>query len=154
MSCCSKGYCDFKFPDGAPLLDNSVQSLNTRFQFLPYGTLLQAGETVRIWMESGQTKTVIIEAKYPINYETGILKLRDDNSLLDMPVEAKGEFSWQLVAFDSGFNLADIESWPRHELYNPASKPELVVYQHPIEPKKSIKDYWLEFLYKMRNLGR
>jgi len=153
MSCCSKGYCTFKFPDGPPLLDNSVQSLNAPYQFLPYGSLLSEGEIVRIWMESGQTKTVIIEQKIPVVYDAGKPMLSLEGALQDQPKGCSTPFSWQLVAFDSGFSLEDIESWPRHELYNPGSPPMLMVYGHPLEDKPTLKERWLRFLYKMRNLG-
>lgn len=144
MSCCSKGYCDFKFPEGPPLVDNSVKNLAAEFQFLPYGTLLKEGDVVRIWMESGKTKTVIIDYKLPLIYL---------NNGFELP---KTEFNrpvpWQLVALDSGFEYEDMMQWQSHPLCNPQMPPVLLVYHHPIEPKKTLKDHWLSFLYKLRNL--
>ena len=64
MSCCSGSkFCKFNFPEGAPIVDNSVDSLQAKYLFLPYGTLLEAGELVRIWTENGNTKSVLVEKK-------------------------------------------------------------------------------------------
>lgn len=144
MSCCSKGYCDFKFPEGPPLVDNSVQNLAAEYQFLPYGTLLELGAVVRIWMESGKTKTVIIEHKIPLEVlPEGFEPLSDD---------FKKPIPWQLVAMDSGFDYDDMMNWAEHPLRNPNMPPVLLVYGHPIEPKPTLKERWLSLLYKIRNL--
>ena len=145
MSCCSKGYCNFKFPDGPPLLDNSVTNLKAQYQFLPYGTLLQEGEVVRIWMESGATKNVIIEHKINLSFAAGeILPVGDFARLTPLP--------WQLIALDSGIEYQEMLNWPNHPLFNPESPPMLLVYRHPIEVKPSLKMRWLSLLYKIRNL--
>lgn len=146
MSCCSKGYCDFKFPEGPPLVDNSIQNLNATYQFLPYGSLLQEGEVVRIWMESGKTKTVILEQKLSLEVLAYGFRVLDDTFEKDLP--------WQLIAFDSGLDYEDMMHWGTHPLFNAQMLPVVMVYQHPIEPKPTLKDHWLSFLYKMRNLGR
>ncbi|MBD3754124.1 MAG: hypothetical protein IE937_00615 [Gammaproteobacteria bacterium] len=142
MSCCSGGYCQFKFPEGPPLVDNPVTSLNANYQFLPYGTLLEAGEVIRIWMESGEARTVILEEKLPLEF-----------TLEGPRVKADGrDFPWQLIAMDSGIAYEDLMDWSNHPLFNPQTTSVLLVFSHPIEPKLTLKDYWLRFLYKMRNL--
>lgn len=142
MACCGKGFCSFQFPDGAPLTDYSVSSLNAQYLFLPYGTLLQKGEIVRIWMESGKAKEVIIEGKWPIYF--------DHNG-----AHAQGrdkELPWQLVALDTGFELEDIMDWPNHDLVNPNETPVVLEFRHPIDVKPSLKLRLLQLLYKIRNL--
>ena len=142
MSCCSGGYCKFKFPQGAPLLDNPVSSLNAMYQFLPYGTLLQEGEFVRIWMESGKLKTVVIDEKI-------VLDITDSG-----PVARQGDrvLPWQLIALDSGFDYDELMHWKTHPLYNPNEDSVVLIYKHPIEVKPSLKSRWLGLLYKFRNL--
>lgn len=142
MSCCSGGFCKFKFPEGAPLLDNSVSSLNATYQFLPYGTLLQEGEFVRIWMESGKLKTVVIDEKIPLEFTHQGPRARGSDRVLP----------WQLIALDSGFDYDDIMDWANHALYNPTETSYVLVYKHPIDVKPSFKARWLGFLYKLRNL--
>lgn len=146
MSCCSGGYCKFKFPEGAPLLDNSVTSLNATYQFLPYGTLLQEGEFVRIWMESGKLKTVVIDEKIPIEFT------RQGPQLKEGYTGSGRAIPWQLVALDSGFDYDDLMDWTAHPLYNPGETSYVVRYKHPIEVKPSLKARWLGLLYKLRNL--
>ncbi|MDG6773546.1 hypothetical protein QCB45_04310 [Thiomicrorhabdus sp. ZW0627] len=142
MSCCSGGYCQFKFPEGPPLVDNPVANMNATYQFLPYGTLLEEGEVVRIWMESGKAKTVIIEEKVPLTFTS------------DGPVSDNGNevFPWQLVALDSGIAYDELMGWINHPLYNPGEKSVLLKYRHPIEVKPSLKMTLLKWLYKLRNL--
>lgn len=142
MSCRSKGFSNFQFPDGAPLTDYSVANLNAQYLFLPYGTLLQENEIVRIWMESGKTKEVIIDAKWPIEFDAQGAKAvgRDKN------------LPWQLVALDTGFEYEDIMSWPSHDLANPNETPVVLEFRHPIEVKPSLKLRLLQLLYKIRNL--
>lgn len=144
MSCCSKGYCNFSFPDGPPLVDYSVANLNAEYQFLPYGTLLEEGETVRIWMESGKAKAVLLEQKIP-------LEITDEG-----PVPSDASFSrtlpWQLISFDSGFEYEDLMNWKEHPLYAPDEQAVLLKYNHPIEVKPSLKMIFLKWLYKIRNL--
>lgn len=144
MSCCSKGYCSFKFPEGPPLLDYSVKNLNARYQFLPYGSLLEKGEVVRIWMESGKTQTVIVEDK--ISLYPCAEGFADDTG------RVMNDYPWQLIAFDSGFEFDDMMAWQNHPLNNPDVQPVLMVYQHPIEVKPSLKEKLYAWLYKFRNL--
>lgn len=146
MSCCSKGYCNFKFPEGPPLVDNSIQNLNATYQFLPYGSLIKEGEVVRIWMESGKTKTVIVERKLPLEVLDEGFRVMDEEYRQALP--------WQLIAFDSGLDYEEMMHWQTHPLFNAQMPPVVMVYQHPIEPKLTLKEHWLNFLYKMRNLGR
>ncbi|MBO1922928.1 hypothetical protein [Thiomicrorhabdus sp. 6S3-12] len=144
MSCCSGGYCQFKFPEGPPIVDDPVSNLQAKYQFLPYGTLLQQGEVVRIWMESGKTKTVVIDRKIPLQVLPGELK----------PTASDEVIPWQLVAHDSGVDYEELINWYRHPLHNPSETPVLMVYGHLVEKKLTLKERWLSFLYKMRNLGR
>lgn len=142
MSCCSKGCCNFKFEEGPPLVDNSVTNLNAQYQFLPYGTILEEEEVIRIWMESGANKTVILEEKIPLVFT-------------DSGPEAengKKDFPWQLVALDSGFEYEDLMNWKNHDLYNPNETSVLLKFNHPIEVKPSLKMKLLTILYKIRNL--
>lgn len=158
MSCCSKGYCDFKFPDGPPLLDNSVTNLQAKYQFLPYGTLLQKGEVVRLWMESGKTKTVMIEDKIPLEVLAKGFRPKapmeakmasEDSTSFSVDVQT---LPWQLIAFDSGFDLDEMMHWKTHPLYNPSSEPVLMVYRQLPQPKSPLKTWWLGLLYKIRNI--
>ncbi len=142
MSCCSKGCCNFKFEEGPPLVDNSVTNLNAQYQFLPYGTILEEEEVIRIWMESGETKTVILEEKIPLVFTDSGPESAD----------GKKEFPWQLVALDSGFEYEDLMSWKHHDLYNPNETSVLLKFNHPIEVKPSLKMRLLQILYKIRNL--
>lgn len=144
MSCCSGGYCQFKFPEGAPLVDNAVSNLEATYQFLPYGTLLQKGETVRIWMESGKAKTVLIEDKIQ-------LQISDHGPKAINPEEQQS-FPWQIIALDSGFSYEDLMDWKHHPLYSPEENAVLLKFNHPIEVKPSLKMIWLKWLYKIRNL--
>lgn len=144
MSCCSKGYCNFSFPEGPPLVDNAVANMNAEYQFLPYGTLLQAGETVRIWMENGQAKSVLIEEKIPLTFNADGPKPMDESYTRSLP--------WQLISFDSGFAYEDIMDWQNHPLYSSEEQAVLLKYNHPIEVKPSLKMILLKWLYKIRNL--
>lgn len=157
MSCCSKGYCDFKFPDGPPLLDNSVENLQATYQFLPYGSLLKEGEVVRIWLQSGKTQTVIIEEKIPLEVlDYGFRPLAALEAKPDefghYQVPQARHFPWQLIAFDSGFDFEDMMRWRTHPLCNPQQPPVLMVYRHPAKAKFSLKAWWLRLLYKIRNV--
>ena len=144
MSCCSGGYCNFKFPEGPPLIDNAVSNLNAEYQFLPYGTLLEKGETVRIWMENGQAKTVLLEDKIPLQIT--------QNGPIALNEAQQRDFPWQLIAYDSGFAYEDIMSWQTHPLYAPEQQSVLLKYNHPIEVKPTLKMIFLKWLYKIRNL--
>ena len=144
MACCSKGYCNFNFPEGPPLVDYSVANLSAEYQFLPYGTLLEKGETVRIWMENGQTKTVLIEDKIPLVFEDTGPKAR-------FPEQDRA-YPWQLIAYDCGFAYEDLMAWQDHPLYKPEEPTVLLKYNHPIEVKPSLKMRFLKWLYKIRNL--
>jgi hypothetical protein len=142
MSCCGKGFCNFQFPPGPPLTDYSVTNLDANYLFLPYGTLLQENEVVRIWMESGKTKEVIVVGKWPVVFDAEGAYARGRDQ----------ELPWQLVAMDTGFEFDDIMRWPQHDLCNPTTQPVVLEFKHPIEYKPSIKMRWLELLYKIRNL--
>ena len=142
MSCCSKGACKFQFEEGPPLVDNSVTDLNAQYQFLPYGTILEEEEVIRIWMESGETKTVILEEKIP-------LVITDSGPEAE---DGRTGIPWQLVALDSGMAYEDIMGWKQHTLYNPNETSLLLKFNHPIEVKPSLKMKLLNILYKIRNL--
>ncbi len=142
MSCCTRGCCNFKFEEGPPLVDNAVTNLNAQYQFLPYGTLLEEGEVIRIWKESGETKTVILEEKIPLAFAGS-----GPESL-----DGRTDFPWQLVALDSGFEYEDLMNWKHHDLYNPNETSVLLRFNHPIEVKPSLKMRLLTLLYKIRNL--
>ena len=142
MSCCSGGHCKFQFEDGAPLLDNSVTSLSANYLFLPYGTLLEEGEVVRIWMESGEAKVVVLEEKILLDITDSGPKSIDDH--LDLP--------WQLIALDSGIEYEELMNWKNHPLYNPEEASVLLRFNHPIEVKPSLKMWFLSLVYKLRNL--
>lgn len=144
MSCCSGGYCQFKFPEGPPLVDNAVATLEATYQFLPYGTLLEAGETVRIWMQNGKAKPVFLEEKIP-------LAITDDGPVA-MNSEDARDYPWQIIALDSGFSYEDLMDWKNHPLYSPDETAVLLRFNHPIEVKPSIKMILLNWLYKLRNL--
>lgn len=144
MGCCGKGFCTFQFPDGPPLTDYAVTNLNAQYLFVPYGTLLQVGEVVRIWLESGKTKEVIVEGRWALNY--------DDFAEAPEAVGRDQDLPWQLVAHDSGFEVDDILQWPHHDLYNPRALPIVLEFRHPIEVKPTLKMQLLQLLYKIRNL--
>jgi hypothetical protein len=142
MACCSGGYCQFQFPEGPPLVDNPVSSLSATYQFLPYGTLLEEGEVVRIWMESGKAKAVILEEKISLLYTSEGVQATSGQQ--DLP--------WQLIALDSGWEYDALMHWPAHSLYNPQATPVLLKYRHPIEVRPSLKMRLLSWLYKLRTL--
>lgn len=142
MSCCSGGYCKFEFPPGPPLTDNPVADLNAKYLFLPYGTLLEKGELIRIWTEGGQTEKVIIQEKTAIEVSAqGLTPLKEDEF---MP--------WQLVALDSAMEEADLLDFYHHPLYNPEATPVVLSFSRILEPKPSLKETLLHWLYKIRNL--
>lgn len=143
MSCCgSSGYCKFEFPVGPPLTDNSVTSLKASYLFLPYGTLLERGELIRIWTENGETETVLIEEKYPIEVLPAGPEVLGDKEALP----------WQLIALDSGIEYEDLMDWYRHPLHNPNEPTVVLKFKHPKKSKKSIKQILHAWLYKLRNL--
>ncbi len=145
MSCCSGGYCNFKFEAGPPLVDNSVSSLNAVYQFLPYGTILEEGEVIRIWMESGQTKVVTIEKKIPLVFTaTGPEPKVSDVSDAPLP--------WQIIALDSGIEYETLIDWEHHPLYNPEEPSVLLRFKHPMVVKPTLKMWFLKLLYKIRTL--
>lgn len=143
MSCCSgKGYCQFQFPDGPPLTDNPVSALSANYLFLPYGTLLEEGETVRIWTEGGQTESVVLDKKIPLE-------------VLPAGPESMGgkEFlPWQLIALDSGMEYDELMDWYHHPLRNPETTSVVLVFKHSPKPKKTLKMVLYQWLYKLRNL--
>ncbi len=142
MSCCAgSNRCKFEFPEGYPLVDNSVDSLNAKYLFLPYGTLLKEGELVRIWTENGKTKTVLIEQKNLILVTPTGLKILNENAFIP----------WQLVALDSNINLEELENWYFHPLHNPSEPTAVLKFKNPSN-NRSIKAILLDLLYKIRNL--
>jgi len=144
MSCCSGSYCQFSFPEGPPLVDNAVTNLNATYQFLPYGTLLEPGETVRIWMENGQAKPVFLEEKIVLTFtENGPVPVGDSHYK---------DYPWQIIAFDSGFAYEDLMGWKNHPLYSENETAVLLHFNHPIEVKPTLKMIWLKWLYKLRTL--
>jgi len=142
MSCCSGRYCQFQFPEGPSLTDYPVTQLSANYLFLPYGTLLEEEEVIRIWTESGKTETVILGQKIPLTILPG------------GPVAKQGEpfLPWQLIALDSGMELETIENWISHPLHNPDAEAVVLKFRHPIVIKTSLKVWWLKCLYKIRNL--
>lgn len=145
MSCCSgKSYCQFKFPDGPPITDNPVSNLQAKYLFLPYGTLLEEGEIIRIWTENGETETVLISEKTPITVsQQGLHPLRPD---------IESFLPWQLIALDTGMELDEMMNWYSHPLYNPTAQAVVLQFKHPNKEKRSLKQIWLGFLYRLRNL--
>jgi len=143
MSCCgSSSYCNFEFPVGPPLTDNSVTSLNATYLFLPYGTLLAKGELIRIWTENGKTQEVLLEEKYAID-------------VLPAGPEVEGDkfpLPWQLIALDSGMEYDDLMDWYHHPLHQADQPTAVLKFRHPPKPKKSIKQILHAWLYKLRNL--
>jgi len=144
MSCCSGGYCQFNFPEGPPLVDNAVSNLDATYQFLPYGTLLKAGETVRIWMQNGKAKPVLLEEKIELVITDDGPQVVGENHQQDLP--------WQLIALDSGFSYEDLMDWKNHPLYSPDEPAVVLRFNHPIEVKPTLKMMMLKWLYKFRNL--
>ncbi len=143
MSCCAgNSRCKFEFPDGNPLVDNSVDSLKAKYLFLPYGTLLKEGEMVRIWTENGKTKSVLIAEKIPVDVTPTGLKVPNDTSFIP----------WQLVAIDSILELEELENWYFHPLHNPSEPTVVLKFKHPTKNKKNWKEIFETWLYKMRNL--
>lgn len=144
MSCCSSGYCNFNFPEGPPLTDVAVASLEAKYLFLPYGTLLSEGEVIRIWTENGQTRVVSVRRKVSVTFDevTGIDLMSGEDFL---PLE--------LVALDSGLEVETLVNWMHHPLYNPEAQPVILAFQQLEEPNKSLKQILLSWLYKMRTLG-
>lgn len=149
MSCCGRQFCQFEFPPGPALVDAPVANLEARYLFLPYGTLLAEGEVVRIWTEGGKTKSVVLEHKWPLQAVNGQLAM--DQALIGRET-AGDSVPWQLVAMDSGMEESELRHWPQHPLHNPETQPVILVFNHPITPKPSLKMRWLGFLYWLRNL--
>jgi len=142
MSCCAgNDRCKFKFPEGHPLVDNSVDSLNAKYLFLPYGTLLSEGEMVRIWTENGQTKNVLIGKKVGIDVTPTGLKTKDSNEFIP----------WQLVAMDSNIEQEELKNWYFHPLHNPSEPTVVLKFKHS-NNELSIKEILMGWLYKLRNL--
>lgn len=142
MSCCSKGYCQFNFPEGPPLTDNAVTTLSANYLFLPYGTLLEKGEVIRIWLENGQFKVVMLEEKWPVQVLPGALRLKHSEAFVP----------WQLVAMDSGMTYEEMMGWYGHPLHNPNTEAVVLKFKHPVEEKVTLKMRLLKWLYKIRTL--
>lgn len=145
MSCCgSQSYCTFHFPEGPPLTDHPVSSLEASYLFLPYGTLLKQGDLVRIWTENGQTRSVIIQEKTFLEPSS--------NGLIPISTQTERYLPWQLIALDSNLPMDDILHWPQHPLYNPETQSVVLKFKHPTQAKRSLKQTWLKWLYKIRTL--
>lgn len=145
MSCCSNGYCQLSFPMGPPLTDLPVSTVEAKYLFLPYGTLLAQSELVRIWTESGKTREVIIEHKIALDYRAQQLM-----PITELPSDVY--LPWQLIALDSGWDINELTAWGREGEFNPSSPPVLLILDQPIEQKLTIKERWYRLLYKIRNL--
>ncbi len=154
MSCCSGGRCKFQFEEGPPLLDNAVTTLTAKYLFLPYGTLLEPEEVVRIWKESGESRAVILEEKIPLVITESGPKVaeRPENEANFVRSDEEEEIPWQLVALDSGIAYEELMNWQNHPLYNPDETAVLLKFNHPIEVKPTLKMRLLQMLYKIRNL--
>lgn len=142
MSCCSSGYCSFNFPEGPPLTDVPVSNLQAKYLFLPYGTLLDEGEVVRIWTENGQARVVLIEEKITVLFS-------DEGPAA---IEYNRGLPWELIAFDSGVEVGELMHWQYHPLYNPDAVSVVLVFSQIIEVPKTIKDVLRSWLYKIRTL--
>jgi len=142
MSCCGGDFCNFKFPEGPPLLDVPVAHLKAKYLFLPYGSLLEEGEKVRIWMENGQTETVFIGDKWLVDF-----------SVFPPRIEAEASPSWAQVALDSGLEEKVLINWARNNpLYNPHAPSCVMRFEHIVKPQLTLWARWQRFLYWVRNL--
>jgi len=141
MSCCPGGYCKFKFPEGPPLTDNSVSSLKASYLFLPYGTLLEKGEIIRIWTEGGKFKVVIIQDKVEVEVLPAGPESLGDKTYLP----------WQLIALDSGMEYEELMDWYHHPLNNSSSKPVVLIFSQ-LKSELTWKEKLHNLLYKIRNL--
>jgi len=142
MSCCPGNFCQFSFPEGPPLTDNPVTHLSAQYLFLPYGTLLEEEEVVRLWTEGGQTETVILEKKVPLVISSNGVESEDKTVFLP----------WQLIALDSGMEESDIQDWYHHPLFNPETQAVVLKFKHPIVVKPSLMMILKKWLYKIRTL--
>ncbi|WP_235585273.1 hypothetical protein [Thiomicrospira sp. XS5] len=109
---------------------------------MPYGTLLQEGEVVRIWMESGQTQTVMLESKILLEIGPSGPKSQEEDVFLP----------WQLIALDSGMEEEDIRKWYFHPLHNPEAQAMVLKFKHPLKTKPTLKMRLMQWLYKLRTL--
>jgi len=148
VSCCGGG-CgigvrQFHLPEGPPVTEMPVTTLEAKYLFELYGSELEVGEIIRIWMPNGETKTVELEAKYSIE-------------VFPAGPEVKGgkvSLPWQLIAIDSGIDYEELMDWYHHPLYQSNRLPVVLQFKHPVVAQPSLKMRWLSFLYKMRNLGQ
>ncbi len=142
MSCCGGDFCNFKFPPGPPLLDLPVAHLKARYLFLPYGTVLDVGEKVRIWMENGRTETVFIGDKWPVDF-----------SVNPPRIIAERAPSWAQVALDSGRDEETLLGWAFHPLRNPTAPACVVRFEHiQALPPPTLWQRWQRLLAVIRNL--
>jgi len=141
MSCCGGNFCNFEFPPGPPLLDLPVAHLKARYLFLPYGTLLEEGEKVRIWMENGRTETVFIGDKWPVDFSTNPPR-----------IVAEAPPDWAQVALDSGQAEEDLLGWAFHPLHNPQAPACVVRFEHVAVQQPSLRERLYALLYRIRNL--
>jgi len=139
---CSGGYVKFEFPKGPPLTDSPVAHLKAKYLFLPYGTLLEEGELIRIWMENGKTQEVVIEQKLSVEILPHKVALKDSNQ----PI------SWSLVALDSGWSETELMGFYHNEHYNPNAPACLLIFSQVLEPSLNWKQKLHNLLYKIRSL--
>ncbi|WP_245595672.1 hypothetical protein [Hydrogenovibrio kuenenii] len=123
-------------------MDVPVSNLQAKYLFLPYGTLLSKGETVRIWMENGKTRVVLIEEKIKLLFS-------GDGPT---PLEYDRVLPWELIAFDSGIEIGELMHWQDHPLYNPDTTSVVLVFSQIIEVPKTFKDVLRSWLYRIRTL--
>lgn len=142
MSCCSSGYCQFEFPEGPPLADYPVASIDAKYLFLPYGTLLETGEIIRIWTESGKTQTVLVDEKIPIQVTSSGLIAENET----------GRLPWGVIALDSGVEVEELLDWYHHPLFNPNEPSVVLKFKHPEKKKGGLKTVLKRWLYKIRTL--
>jgi hypothetical protein len=144
MSCCNRGTCRPTFDEGPPVVDFPVSSLEAKYLFMPYGTDFQVGDIVRIWLENGRTKTVTVQTKWPIE-------------ILPAGPEVLGnkfELPWQLIALDSQIEYEELMDWYHHPSHDPSAQVVVLEFKHPLVIVPSLKMRWMEWLYRIRNLGR
>lgn len=141
MSCSSR-YANFEFPKGPPLTDSPVSNLKAKYLFLPYGTLLEEGELIRIWLENGRTQEVVIEEKLFVDILPNQVRLKTSHA----PI------SWSLVAFDSGWTDLELMGFYKNELYNPNAPACLLVFSQVLVPSLNWREKLHNLLYKIRSL--
>ncbi|WP_294949339.1 hypothetical protein [Sulfurivirga sp.] len=141
MSCCGGDFCQFEFPPGPPLLDVPVSHLGAKYLFLPYGSLLEVGEKVRIWMENGRTETVFVGDKWPVDF-----------SSTPPRILAEAPPTWEQVALDSGLEPDTLLHWRDNPLFNPQAPACVMRFEHIAVPRPTLWQRWQRLLARVRNL--